>query len=74
MRQQGYAFDDEEDHEGVFCVGAAFFDRDNVPAGAISVSGLKSGRSDADLHPLGEIVRAHANRLSRELGATVQAG
>ena len=70
VRQQGYALDDEEDHEGVFCVGAAFFDRDNAPYGAISVSGLKSGRSDSDLHRLGEIVHAHADRLSKELGAT----
>jgi len=71
--QQGYAFDDEEDHEGVFCVGAAFFDRDNAAAGAISVSGLKSLRSDSDLHRLGEVVRAHADRLSKELGATATA-
>jgi IclR family acetate operon transcriptional repressor len=73
VRRQGYSFDDEEDHEGVFCVGAAFFDRDNAPSGAISVSGLKSGRSDADLHRIGEIVRTHANRLSKELGAAVGA-
>jgi len=71
VRQQGYSFDDEEDHEGVFCVGAAFFDRDNAPSGAISVSGLKSGRSETDLHRIGEIVHAHANRLSKELGAAV---
>jgi len=73
VRQQRYVLDDEEDHEGMFCVGAAFCDRDNAPAGAISVSGLKSGRSDTDLHALGEIVRTHADRLSKELGATVVA-
>jgi len=71
VREQGYALDDEEDHEGVFCVGAAFLDRANAPAGAISVSGLKSGRGDADLHRLGDIVRTHADRLSTELGAMV---
>ncbi len=70
VRQQGYSFDDEEDHEGVFCVGGAFFDRDNALSGAISVSGLKSGRSDADLHRIGAIVRTHANRMSKELAAT----
>ena len=69
IRQQGYSFDDEEDHEGVFCVGAAFHSRDNTPFGAISVSGLKSGRSEVDLHQLGTIVRAHAKQLSKELGA-----
>lgn len=71
VRQQGYSFDEEEDHEGVFCVGAAFCDRDKAPYGAISVSGLKSGRNEAELHRLGEIVRAHAAQLSRELGANV---
>ena len=70
IRQQGYSFDDEEDHEGVFCVGTAFFSGDNTPFGAISVSGLKSGRSEADLHQLGAIASAHAEQLSKELGNT----
>ncbi len=71
VRERGYSFDDEEDHEGVFCVGAAFYDRDNAAAGAISVSGLKPGRDEANLHRLGAIVSAHAVRLSRKLGANV---
>ena len=71
VAQRGYSFDDEEDHEGVFCVGSAFIDRTSAPAGAISVSGLKFGRDDADLHRLGEIVCAHATRLSKDLGAPV---
>ena len=69
VAQRGYSFDDEEDHEGVFCVGSAFIDRTSAPAGAISVSGLKFGRDDADLHRLGKIVCAHATRLSKDLGA-----
>lgn len=71
VRERGYSFDDEEDHEGVFCVGAAFFDCDNAPAGAISVSGLKAGRSEADLNRIGAIVSAHAVRLSKELGVAL---
>lgn len=70
VRERGYSFDDEEDHEGVFCVGAAFYDRDNAAAGAISVSGLKPGRDEADLHRLGAVVSAHAARLSKALGAS----
>ncbi len=70
IRQQGYSFDDEEDHEGVFCVGAAFQNRGKIPFGAISVSGLKSGRSEAELHQLGGIVRAHARQLSEGLGTS----
>ncbi|MCC6193706.1 MAG: hypothetical protein IT518_04485, partial [Burkholderiales bacterium] len=45
--------------------------RDSAAAGAISVSGLKSGRDEADLHRLGAIVSAHAARLSQDLGASV---
>jgi IclR family acetate operon transcriptional repressor len=70
VRERGYSFDDEEDHEGVFCVGAAFYHRDNTAAGAISVSGLKPGRDEADLHRLGTLVGAHAARLSKALGAS----
>ncbi|MEP6970406.1 MAG: IclR family transcriptional regulator [Betaproteobacteria bacterium] len=69
IRLQGYSFDNEEDHEGVFCVGAAFRTRDNTPFGAISVSGLKSGRTEDDLHQLGAMVRTHAEQLSKDLGA-----
>jgi len=71
VRERGYSFDDEEDHEGVFCVGAAFGNRDGAPAGAISVSGLKPGRTAADLHRLGKAVRDCAAQLSRELGAAL---
>ena len=70
IRQRGYSFDDEEDHEGVFCVGSAFFRGNHTPFGAISVSGLKSSRSEADLHQLGAIVRSHAEQLSKELGSS----
>ena len=69
VRERGYSFDDEEDHEGVFCVGAPFFGRDGAPAGAISVSGLKPGRTEADLHRLGAIVGEHSAALSLQLGS-----
>ena len=70
VRERGYSFDDEEDHEGVFRVVAAFYDHGNAAAGGISVSGLKPARDEADLHRLGAIVGAHAARLSRERGAS----
>ena len=66
----GYAMDDEEDVEGIFCVGAAVVDRTGGCVGAISVSGLKLDQPAWRLHRLGETVRGHADRVSTLLGAT----
>jgi IclR family acetate operon transcriptional repressor len=44
VRANGFAVDDEEDAEGIFCVGAAFFGHDSTCAGAVSVTGIKSDR------------------------------
>ena len=41
IRSREYAINDEEDAQGVFCVGAAFFDHAGHCAGGISVTGLK---------------------------------
>jgi IclR family acetate operon transcriptional repressor len=72
--ERGYALDDEEDMEGVVCVGACVFERSGAAAGAISVTGLKQ-RSWPDREPaLGRLVRRHAARLTRALGGPVQPG
>ncbi|MGV2290313.1 IclR family transcriptional regulator [Trinickia sp. YCB016] len=69
VAEQGYAFDDEEDNIGVVCVGAAITNRDGEGVAAISVTTLKNGMSEDDLHALGRTLRAHAERISRKLGA-----
>ena len=68
VRNVGYALDDEEEAEGVFCVGAAFFDHQRSCVGALSVTGLKVDVPLREVHQLGSTVRAHADQLSAMLG------
>mgnify|MGYP000914578559 CR=1 FL=1 len=67
--EQGYAVDDEEDHEGVACVGACVFDRSGHAAGAISVTGLKSRDWQARRKILAKSVMRAAAKISQQLGA-----
>ncbi len=69
VRRRGYAIDDEEDNEGVFCVGSAVVDRTGQCLGAISVTGLKLDLPAWRIEQLGETVREHARAISAELGA-----
>ena len=68
--RRGYAVDDEEDTEGVACVGCCVFDRTGAPAGAISVTGLKQRGWGARRETLARAVARHAERISRLLGAS----
>jgi IclR family acetate operon transcriptional repressor len=67
-RQLGFAVDDEEDSDGVVCVGAAFFGRDDSCAGALSVTGVKDELPAFRIRELGSIVRRTADRVSAILG------
>ncbi|MFD9948532.1 IclR family transcriptional regulator [Nonomuraea sp. NPDC050547] len=64
IRRRGYSVDDEEDAEGVFCVGSAVRDHRGEVAGAISVTGLKLDLPVWRIHQIGDTVRAHAARLT----------
>jgi IclR family acetate operon transcriptional repressor len=66
--QRGYALDDEEDHEGVACIGACIFDRSGKAAGAISVTGLRSRDWEARRRILAAAVMRAASKISRQLG------
>ncbi|WP_144151707.1 IclR family transcriptional regulator [Paraburkholderia sp. BCC1885] len=72
VAERGYAFDNEEDNIGVVCIGAAITNREGEGVAAISVTTLKSGLSDDDLHELGRTLRRYADRVSRLLGAEVE--
>jgi IclR family transcriptional regulator, acetate operon repressor len=68
VRSEGYALDDEEEAEGVFCVGAAVFDHQGVCVGALSVTGLKVDVPLREVRQLGLTVRDHADRVTSMLG------
>lgn len=72
-RRRGYAVDDEEDVEGVFCVGAAFFDHSGACAGAISATGIKRDLPPHAVDDLGRAVRGAADQVSELLGGTARA-
>lgn len=74
VRRRGYAIDDEEDNEGVFCVGSAVSDHNGHCVGAISVTGLKLDLPAWKVEQLGDTVRDYAERISAEFGAPVGAG
>ncbi len=68
---RGFAIDDEEDDEGVFCIGAAFQSRTGAPLGAISITGLKADMSGWRVDELGAQVRASADNIARAMGGKV---
>ena len=66
-RPKGYFLDDEEDAEGVCCIGSPIVVDGDVCAGAISVTGLKVDVPAWRLHQIGESVRDHAAQISHVL-------
>jgi len=68
VRHHGFAVDDEEDADGVFCVGAAFFEHGGGCAGAVSVTGIKGDLPGWKVNELGRAVRRAADKISRLLG------
>jgi IclR family acetate operon transcriptional repressor len=64
IRQRGYAVDDEEDVEGVFCVAATFYDHAGRCAGALSATGIKSDMPAWRLEELGQTIRSGADRVT----------
>ena len=65
---RGYTIDDEEDSEGVFCVGAAIFDRNGERVAAISGTGLKLNRPTWRMDELGLTIREAADQVTAALG------
>jgi len=68
VRAQGWAINDGENMEGVICVGAPIFGRDDKILAALSVSGPASRMTTA-MDELRKGVRQAAGRISLTLGA-----
>lgn len=70
IERVGYALDDEEDAEGIICIGAPVLDDRGMCVGAISITGLKLGLPAWRYQELGGQVRDAAARINRALGWT----
>ena len=69
VRSQGYAIDDEENEQGIRCVGAPIFDGKGRPVAAISVSGSVFQVTKKTVHDvIKREVMAAAAEISRQLG------
>ena len=69
VRAHGFAVDDEEDNEGVCCVGASVLDHRQNCVAAISVTGLTLTLPPGGIDELGGVVRRYAAEISANLGA-----
>lgn len=70
VREQGYALDDEEGHEGVICLGAPIFNKEHMPFAAMSLSMPKVRTSKKSLEAMIRKLPKLAIQLSLDLGVT----
>ena len=66
--KNGYSFDDSEQFEGIYCIGAPIFDRSGYPVSSVWVTGLMMNIKRKDIPKIGRTVRCHADRISARLG------
>lgn len=71
FRKQGYAIDDEEIEEGLYCVAVPVYDAEYHMTVAISVSGHKPRMLNKKAHVVESLLRL-SDRLSRNLGCRTQ--
>jgi IclR family KDG regulon transcriptional repressor len=72
IRRQGYAIDDEENEEGVRCLGTPIFDRTGRVFAAISISGPAYRLSVSRIKELSSLLIDKASAISARLGYTLQ--
>ena len=67
-RVRGYAVDDAEQFDGVYCVGAPVLDKSGYPIAAIWTTGLKTDIKPSQIPSIGKAVRAAAEKIARLMG------
>ena len=67
-RKRGYAMDNEEELNGVICVGAPIFNYTGYPCGAIWISGPKDRLTKEIFHSTVASIKEVAQNISAELG------
>lgn len=68
VRKWGYAVDNEEELNGVICVGAPIFNYTGYPCGAIWISGPKDRLTKEVLRTSAKCIKEVADTISTELG------
>jgi IclR family acetate operon transcriptional repressor len=72
VRVRGYAVDDEEEEEGVKCVGAPLFDHHGQVVAALSLAALSFDLPQDRIPELARMVRDAAAKVSYQLGYAPQ--
>jgi len=68
IREQGYAFDDEENAVGLRCVAAVIYDEYSNPLAGVSIAGPTARVSDRRIADLGKLVMRSALDITTALG------
>lgn len=72
IRTQGFAVDDEENEEGIRCVGAPIFDYTGHVIGALSISGPTVTVTPEKLKTLAVRVKEYGDKISRKMGWNIE--
>jgi IclR family transcriptional regulator, acetate operon repressor len=71
IRKRGWSIDDEEQAEGMRCVGSAVYNEHGEVIGAVSVSGPTVRVTDERLGELGPMVKRAAAEITERVGGTI---
>jgi len=67
-KERGYAIDNREDNQNIFCLGAPILNGESKPVAAISLSFLYFDVRGKDIREIGKAVNATALKISKKLG------